>query len=163
AGKVAAAPHSACANRSVLLFFIVIFYRSLREAIEVDCARTRLPVAAAELKGCGHARSCWRRSAACAPGQGRPKVADRRSHCFFIVIYNERRRRAPLSPPLRVEGRRIMADRSDRPSQNTVPSASTAIGGRPSRGRKAWAIFRPALQVPPCRSCGMAKLQATPD
>jgi hypothetical protein len=49
--------HSVFANRGVLLFFIVIFYRYLREAIEVDRARTRPQVAGAELKGCGHARS----------------------------------------------------------------------------------------------------------
>ena len=55
--KVAAAPHSVSANRGVLLFFIVIFYRCLRETIEVDCARTRPQVAGAEPNGCGHARS----------------------------------------------------------------------------------------------------------
>jgi hypothetical protein len=47
-------------------------------------------------------------------------------------------------------------------NQNTVPSAATAIGGGPSGGRSARAIFRPALQVPPCNSCGMAKLASSP-
>ena len=50
-------PHSVFANRGVVLFFIVIFYRCLRETIEVDRARTRPQVAGVELKGCGHARS----------------------------------------------------------------------------------------------------------
>jgi hypothetical protein len=40
-----------------LLFLIVIFYRCLREAIEVDRARTRPQVAGVKLKGCGYRRS----------------------------------------------------------------------------------------------------------
>jgi len=106
---VAAAPHSIFANRGVLLFFIVIFYRCLRKTIEVDRARARPQVAGVELKGCGHARSCWRRDAACAPGRGRPKVADRRVSCFRPVIYSDRRIRSPLAPPPRVEGPSMMA------------------------------------------------------
>jgi len=42
--KVSAALRSVCANRGGLLFFIVIFYRCLRETIELDYARTRPPV-----------------------------------------------------------------------------------------------------------------------
>ena len=88
--KGAAAPHAVCANHGDLLFFIVIFYRCLCETMEVNRASTRPQVAGARLKGCGSGRSRWHRGAACALGQGRPKVADRRSHCFRIVIYNDR-------------------------------------------------------------------------
>jgi len=105
--KGAAAPHAVCANRDGLLFFIVIFYRCLRETIEVDCASAR-PQVAAELKGCGHERSRWRRDVRLRRDKGGAKVADRRSHCFRIVIYNDRRGRSPLAPPPRVEGRRMI-------------------------------------------------------
>ena len=84
--KGAAAPHAVSANRGVLLFFIVIFCRCLRETIEIDCSRARPQVAGAGLKSCEHGRSRWHRGAACTLGQGRPKVADRRSHCFGLLL-----------------------------------------------------------------------------
>ncbi len=39
--------------------------------------------------------------------------------------------------------------------QNTVPSATIGSGEGPPGGRSASAIFRPALQVPPCSICGI--------
>src|SRR5262249_16482882 len=84
--KGAAAPPAVSANRGVLLFFIVIFCRCLRGTIELDCSRARPQVAGAGLKRCEQGRSRWHRGAACTLGQGRPKVADRRSHCFGLLF-----------------------------------------------------------------------------
>ena len=56
-------PHSVFANRGVLLFFIVIFYRCLRETIEVDRARTS--------SGCrSGAKGLWARKKLMVPRRG---------------------------------------------------------------------------------------------
>src|SRR5262249_60989672 len=91
--KGAAAPHSVCANCGGLLFFIVIFYRCLRETIEIDCAPARPQVAEAGLKGCGRRRSRWRRGGGLRRDKGEQKAAARRVPWLFCcsLICSERR------------------------------------------------------------------------
>src|SRR5262249_59572496 len=113
--KGAAAPHSVCGNCGGLLFFIVIFYRCLRETIEIDCAPARPQVAAAGLKGCGRRRSRWRRGGGPRRDQGNPKVAARRSPFSFSVIFNGRRGPLRLVPPPWGGGGPLRAERSSRP------------------------------------------------